>query len=269
MFNFQNPRSMTTGSTYEDENIVASYCDDASEWCEDAVEKFAMSSPGSPPSKCSPKLASPDANSTKLRSPKRDRSSSLSSEATWLSRSFTTQDPSQCLGQLQAINMNEKRLAEKSRRCCHVVEGPTDPSPCWIGERKAVCIPQLLTSQLTSRPTQQSSSPGRRTESGSHARLATQSRCTDRASRRNPVLQARKVPRSPPSVPGTHRVIVEIVPGPALNAVCEKLLRWVISGIVTPTRRRGTRFHCANLLCFLSMETGRLRLSPHRQLPPR
>lgn len=68
-----------------------------------------------------------------LRSPERERSRSLSSEATWMSKSFTHQSYSTFVGQLESIRLNERRLQETPRRWCHVFESvddePADVSP--------------------------------------------------------------------------------------------------------------------------------------------
>jgi hypothetical protein len=156
-FAFRDPRRLADSqvrpaeSSYEYDDIVAGYCEDVFE--EDgrsAGSTFAAvagkkSGPATPPQQqgsttSATTRATPTSNmSATLRSPERDRSSSLSSEATWLSKSFATQDHSSCIRQLERIQMNEKRLVEKSRRCCHLVQGPNDDLPTSrTGERKAV-----------------------------------------------------------------------------------------------------------------------------------
>lgn len=155
---FQNPRGAVATKandvqpSYEDEGIVAGYCEDV---FEDNIRSFGITSavprgrkqnsavpsePQESPHDSGDIRTPPKSNmSATLRSPKRDRSSSLSSEATWLSPSFARQDTSICMSQLERIQMNEKRLAEKARRCCHLVEGPEVDLPAsWSGERKAV-----------------------------------------------------------------------------------------------------------------------------------
>lgn len=162
-FAFQNPRehgssgveadeANATETSYEYENIVAGYCEDVfdenrtgsesapamivdNEWSlPDPLQQ--RESTDTPAASRTPPTSNMSAT---LRSPKMDRSSSLSSEATWLSKSFARPDHSTCIGQLERIQMNEKRPAEKSRRCCHVVQGPNDDlSASWTGERKAV-----------------------------------------------------------------------------------------------------------------------------------
>lgn len=155
---FRNPKELRhtqvipAETSYEYEGIVAGYCEDVfqeTSRCSEgtsAVRSYQKRSPATPPRKqeithtSAVERTPPTSNmSATLRSPKRDRSSSLSSEALWLSKSFAVQDPAACVGQLERIKMNEKRLAEKSRRCCHLVQGPSDDLPAsWIGERKAV-----------------------------------------------------------------------------------------------------------------------------------
>jgi hypothetical protein len=155
-FAFQNPKvpglAKVAETSYEYQGIVAGYCEDV---FQDNSRGFECTSTRSPPQKqnrstppqpqeITHKAAigrtPPTSNmSATLRSPKRDRSSSLSSEAMWLSKSFASPDPVATVGQLERIKMNEKRLAEKSRRCCQVVQGPTDDLIMpWIGEGKAV-----------------------------------------------------------------------------------------------------------------------------------
>jgi hypothetical protein len=163
-FTFRNPRkpedaqAKPTEASYEYQNIVAGYCEDV---FEDDRRPSENTSVVAPPRGRTPPITSsqqkithssavtrtpPTLNmSATLKSPKRDRSSSLSSEATWLSKSFAHEDHSACIGQLERIKMNEKRLAEKSRRCCHVVQGPNDDLPASrTGERKAVSQPYWI-----------------------------------------------------------------------------------------------------------------------------
>jgi hypothetical protein len=155
-FAFQNPKEVGLARvaelSYEYQGIVAGYCEDVfldnshGLECTSTGRNLQRQTPATPPQR--PKIPHtsdvvripPTSNmSATLRSPKRDRSSSLSSEAMWLSRSFASPDPVTSVGQLEKIKMNEKRLAEKSRRCCQVVQGPADDmSIPWIGERKAV-----------------------------------------------------------------------------------------------------------------------------------
>ena len=160
-FPFRHPREpghtqITPAETsYECDSIVAAYCQGAfgdggrASESVSAVSIDSELSPLTPPRQQANIHSSIDTRtpptsnmSATLRSPKKDRSSSLSSEATWLSKSFASQNPSSCIGQLETITMNEKRLAEKSRRCCHLVQGPHDGLPAsWTGERKAVSYP--------------------------------------------------------------------------------------------------------------------------------
>jgi hypothetical protein len=158
LFAFRNPRKPLgaqadpSESSYEYEGIVAGYCEDVFEGKSQgpestsiaAADRTADETTDLPPQRepqapVSPRTTPTSNMSATLRSPQRDRSSSLSSEATWLSKSFANQDSSACVGQLERIKMNEKRLAEKSRRCCHLVQGPNDDFfASWIGGRKAV-----------------------------------------------------------------------------------------------------------------------------------
>jgi hypothetical protein len=159
-FAFQNPREPAAAhvkaaeSSYECEGIVAGYCEDVFEGGSrdpegtSAIAAERKRGPHSPPRllittdvPAARRTPATSNMSATLRSPKRERSSSLSSEATWLSKSFASPDRLTCLGQLERIKMNEKRLAEKSRRCCHLIQGPSDDVPAsWIGERKAVGV---------------------------------------------------------------------------------------------------------------------------------
>ncbi len=157
-FTFQKPRvprnthAKSAETSYDYQDIVAGYCEDVFEENSrdsESTRVIAADRGRIPPSPSQQQdnthtsavtRTAPTSNmSAALRSPKRDRSSSLSSEATWLSKSFSNQDHSTFIGQLESIKMNEKRLAEKSRRCCHLVQGPHDDLPAfWTGERKAV-----------------------------------------------------------------------------------------------------------------------------------
>lgn len=169
-FTFGNPvtrearHDTPTEVSYEYQNIVAAYCeDDFNEdvlACENTVVPAAerSRSPSTPVRQqdmhdwSAAARTPPTSNmSAILRSPKRDRSNSLSSEATWLSKSFAHEDHSPCMGQLERIKMNENSLAEKSRRCCHLVQGPTDDLlASWTGERKAVSKPQQISTPTAS-----------------------------------------------------------------------------------------------------------------------
>ncbi|KAF7508900.1 hypothetical protein GJ744_008609 [Endocarpon pusillum] len=157
-FAFRNPRpaeSTPTSfveSSYEFEGIVMGYCEE--NFRERAphfrspfvVELERQRCPATTPPKqpvdsdtSSFMRTPPTSNmSAPLRSPKRERSASLSSEATWLSKSYSSHDSSTCFGQLERIKTSETRLAEKSRRCCQIVQGPIDdwPTSC-PGVRKA------------------------------------------------------------------------------------------------------------------------------------
>ena len=152
-FVFQNPKELglarVAEPSYEYQGIVAGYYEDVFLDNGHGLDGTSLRSPHqrqnptTPPQRQEIPHTSaivripPTSNmSATLRSPKRDRSSSLSSEAMWLSKSFASPDPVASFGQLERIKMNEKRLAEKSRRCCQVVQGPTDDmSNPWIGER--------------------------------------------------------------------------------------------------------------------------------------
>jgi hypothetical protein len=141
---FRNPRGLKAVETQPTEGSCG-YEDIVSGYCED-VFQASRRQPENNSNEASTPVTSSDVRppatsnmSAALRSPKRDRSSSLSSEAIWLSKSFAHQDYSTCAGQLEKISMNEKSLAEKSRRCCHLVQGPNFDLPrSWTGERKAV-----------------------------------------------------------------------------------------------------------------------------------
>jgi hypothetical protein len=160
-FAFWNPRKLgntevkPAETSYDYDDIVAGYCEDVFE--EDgrsagstpAVAAGRKLRPAIPPQPqesitSAATRTTPTSNmSATLRSPKRDRSSSLSSEATWLSKTFATKDYSNCIGQLERIQMNERRLADKSRRCCHLVQGPNDDLPATrTGKGKAVSYPE-------------------------------------------------------------------------------------------------------------------------------
>lgn len=167
-FAFRNPRGLEGNQIKpaeglcEYEDIVAGYCEDVFAGNgQDSKSSSAIAAERDPsPSNPSAQEENTDQSavtrtpptsnmSATLRSPKRDRSSSLSSEATWLSKSFANQEQSTCIGQLERIKINEKRLAEKARRCCHLVQGPNDDLPAsWTGERKAVCNPRHATTKL-------------------------------------------------------------------------------------------------------------------------
>lgn len=164
-FAFRNPREAESTPTnfvetsYEFESIVMGYCED--NFRERAphfrspsvVELERQRRPATTPPKqpvdsytSSFMRTPPTSNmSATLRSPKGERSASLSSEATWLSKSYSSQDSPTCSGQLERIKTNETRLAEKSRRCCQLVQGPIDdwPTAC-PGVRKAVSYPEAL-----------------------------------------------------------------------------------------------------------------------------
>lgn len=143
-----NHRSQEDEEAIDYDDIVSGYCEDVfgGDCCR-PESTSAVTAPQSGTQTALPEQiprgpspafsgTSPGSNiSASLRSPKRDRSS-LSSEATWLSKSFGHQTYSRCMGQVERIQTNEKRLVEKSRRCCHLVEGPIDNS--WTGERNAV-----------------------------------------------------------------------------------------------------------------------------------
>lgn len=147
-------------TSYDYENIVAGYCENvfgesrrteaSSTVAVDRPSGLATPSHHHEDIQTSPSIRTPPTSnmSATLRSPQRDRSSSLSSEATWLSKSFANQHHSISIGQLERIQMNEKRLAEKSRRCCHLVQAPNEDMPgSWTGERMAVSFPEQATSR--------------------------------------------------------------------------------------------------------------------------
>ena len=164
-FAFRNPREVESTQTtfvepsYEFEGIVAGYCGDILHERTPhfrsplVVELERQRRPATTPPKqqvdsytSSCMRTPPTSNmSATLRSPKRERSASLSSEATWLSKSYSSQDLSNCFGQLERIKTNETRLAEKSRRCCQLVQGPIDdwPTSC-PGVRRAVSYSEAL-----------------------------------------------------------------------------------------------------------------------------
>ncbi len=145
-FAFRNPkevgstRSTRVETSYEFEGIVAGYCEDifherAPQFRSPAVvEHERQRRPATTPPKQQLGSFTPNSMRTPptsnmsatLRSPKRERSNSLSSEATWLSKTYSNQDLSTCFGQLERIKTNETRLAEKSRRRCQLVQGPND-----------------------------------------------------------------------------------------------------------------------------------------------
>jgi hypothetical protein len=134
-FTFQNPRdrheseSEAIESSYDYENIVAGCCEEVfednlkqNEITSDTVADQQLSSQRKDLVRTPPR---PNMSAT-LRSPQRDRSSSLSSEGTWLSKAFAHRDHSICIRQLERIKVNEKKLAEKTRRCCHLVQPSND-----------------------------------------------------------------------------------------------------------------------------------------------
>jgi hypothetical protein len=165
-FAFQNSKELRQAivaePSYEYQGIIAGYCEDVFQEssrgseCTSTGRSHQTQSLVTPPQRQEITHTSgivqtpPTSNmSATLRSPKRDRSSSLSSEAMWLSKSFAYQDPLASAGQLEKIKMNEKRLAEKSRRCCQLVQGPTDDLGVpWLGERKAVSYPEACRQRL-------------------------------------------------------------------------------------------------------------------------
>ncbi|ERF71909.1 hypothetical protein EPUS_08225 [Endocarpon pusillum Z07020] len=158
-FAFRNPKEAGPNpttfveSSYEFEGIVMGYCEDnfrerASRFRSPLVgglerQRCPATTPPKQPvdSYTSIFMRTPPTSnmSATLRSPKRERSASLSSEATWLSKSYSSQDSSTCFGQLERIKTSETRLAEKSRRCCQIVPGPIDdwPTTSCPGVRKA------------------------------------------------------------------------------------------------------------------------------------
>jgi hypothetical protein len=154
----QDPRPKPAEASYEYEDIVAGYCEDVfevsspeSDRClavfthQNGSQQANTAEQETAPSSAVTRTPPTSNMSAVLRSPKRDRSSSMSSEATWLSKRFAHSDHKTCIGQLETMKMNEKRLAEKSRRCCHLVQGPNDDLPSsWTGERKAVSRPEAL-----------------------------------------------------------------------------------------------------------------------------
>lgn len=151
-FTFQDLMGQGGADANDYEEIIADYCEDV--FGKDRHASKSVSAINAP--ECGNQSASPKRQphgqlfavsqtspvskiSVNLRSPKRERSSSLSSEATWLSKSFADQDYSTCMGQVERIKVNERRLTEKSRRCCHLVQGPSDDlADPWKGDGKTV-----------------------------------------------------------------------------------------------------------------------------------